>query len=235
MHLPVKICCILSTDEIDMAIDAGAHAVGLVGSMPNGPGILDDITIARLARYTHEKYEDHIWSVLLTKETDASNILDHAANTHVNSVQIVDHDGIATHKTIREKAPNLRIIQVVHVENETAIETAKKASQTADVILLDSGKPSAHKAGHDKTFGGTFGGTGETHDWSISKRIVEVIDKPVFLAGGLNPDNVTTAIKAVKPAGLDICSGLRNKANQYELELEKLHRFRDVLRSDLKT
>ena len=67
-----------------------------------------------------------------------------------------------------------------------------------------------------------MGGTGKTHDWQISKRIVNRINIPVFLAGGLTPENVQEAIQFVKPFGIDVCSGVRTNGN---LDEKKLARF----------
>jgi phosphoribosylanthranilate isomerase len=54
-----------------------------------------------------------------------------------------------------------------------------------------------------------LGGTGRIHDWAVSRRVVEAVREPVFLAGGLNPGNVGDAIRSVRPFGVDVCSGLR--------------------------
>jgi phosphoribosylanthranilate isomerase len=116
----------------------------------------------------------------------------------------------------------LRIIQVVHVEGEGAIDEARRAGEAADAILLDSGKPSAVVR--------TLGGTGDIHDWSISRKIVETCGRPVFLAGGLNPANVVVALNLVRPYGVDICSGLRDKDRRYALNFEKLAAFASALR-----
>ncbi len=89
------------------------------------------------------------------------------------------------YKVLRRSHPGLRLIQVVHVEDDHAIDIARRAGEAVDCILLDSGKPSAHER--------TLGGTGDVHDWSISQKIVEIVDKPVFLAGGLNPEMVIVA------------------------------------------
>ncbi|NWG91283.1 MAG: phosphoribosylanthranilate isomerase, partial [Parvularculaceae bacterium] len=85
-----------------------------------------------------------------------------------------------------------------------------------------SGKPSAAVR--------TLGGTGDVHDWSISRRVVESCGRPVFLAGGLNPLNVVEAIRAARPFGVDICSGLRDTERGYALNAEKLAAFAAALR-----
>jgi phosphoribosylanthranilate isomerase len=80
-----------------------------------------------------------------------------------------------------------------------------------DALLLDSGNPMLAVK--------EFGGTGRTHDWDISRRIVEAVGCPVFLAGGLTATNVAEAYATVRPYGLDACSGLRTDGR---LDEEKL-------------
>ena len=220
--LPFKICCMQSEAEIDMAAAAGAYAVGIVGPMPNGAGFLDDATAARLARYGVDRYGDRLWVTLLTKRTRAQEIADHVAAIGANAVQIVDRPERFAYALLRQRFPVLKILQVVHVEDARAIDEAQAAAPHVDAILLDSGRPSASTP--------TFGGTGDRHDWSISRRIVEAVEKPVFLAGGLNPQNAAAAIDAVAPFGLDICSGLRNRASGDALIPEKLAAFAQTLR-----
>jgi phosphoribosylanthranilate isomerase len=67
-----------------------------------------------------------------------------------------------------------------------------------------------------------LGGTGRTHDWSISKKIRKAVNIPIFLAGGLHADNVAEAITQVRPFGVDICSGVRTNGF---LDEGKLVRF----------
>ena len=200
-----------------MAIAAGALAVGLVGDMPNGPGPIADGAIRKIADHVFARYGGSIWTTLLTSRTDGAAIADHVADTGVNSVQIVDDPAPDAYSVIRRAHPQIRILQVIHVEDDGAIDTARRAAEDADIILLDSGKPSAPER--------TLGGTGDVHDWSVSKQIVGAIKKPVFLAGGLNPDNVRDAVTAVRPYGVDICSGLRDKSRGYALDHAKLSAF----------
>lgn len=220
MH-PFKICCIQSCEEADLAIGAGALAIGLVAEMPNGPGPITDRAVAEIAAHVHARHGDQIWTTLLTGRIDGDAIADHIAATGANTVQIVDEAAPGAHGVLRKSHPNTRIMQVVHVEDEGAIDQARAFENDVDVILLDSGKPSAPER--------TLGGTGDTHDWSVSKQIVETIAKPVFLAGGLNPDNVGDAVRAVRPFGVDICSGLRDRDNEYALLADKVNAFRAAL------
>jgi phosphoribosylanthranilate isomerase len=220
--IPFKICCMQSIDEADAAIAAGALAIGLVAKMPNGPGPIDDEAIAKIAAHVHGAHGARVWTTLLTSRIDEDAIADHVAATGVNTVQIVDRPSPKTYAHLRRLHPSLRIIQVVHVEDDGAVDEARRAGEAVDAILLDSGKPSAAVR--------TLGGTGDIHDWSISRRIVETCGRPVFLAGGLNPANVVGAVRTVRPFGVDICSGLRDKNRGYALNLEKLAAFAAALR-----
>jgi len=116
-------------------------------------------------------------------------------------VQIVDELIQGDYKDIRNAIPDIEIVQVLHVNDESSIEVALRISEKVDAILLDSG--------NQKLDVKELGGTGRTHDWSISKKIVESVAVPVYLAGGINSANVVDAIKSVKPYGLDLCSSIR--------------------------
>jgi phosphoribosylanthranilate isomerase len=221
MPIRFKICCIQSTDEADLAVAAGALAVGLVGPMPNGVGPIGDDLITEIAAHVRARYGDKIWSTLLTSRTDGDGIADHIAMTGANTLQIVDTPEARAYETLRRAHPGLRIIQVIHVEDEAAIDHARRAGESVDAILLDSGKPSAPVR--------TLGGTGDVHDWTISRRIVETCGRPVFLAGGLNPQNVAAAVDAVRPFGVDICSGLRDRDRRDALNPAKLGAFAAAL------
>ena len=107
---------------------------------------------------------------------------------------------IAT-KKLRDEFPGVKIVQVIHVTGEEDIGEAVSVSEFVDLILLDSG--------NQKLVVKELGGTGRTHDWSISKEIIKRLNIPVFLAGGINSSNVSAAINVVKPYGIDLCSGVR--------------------------
>jgi phosphoribosylanthranilate isomerase len=211
-----------SAAEAEMAIETGALAIGLVGAMPNGPGPIADGEIRDIAAHVRARHGDKIWTTLLTSRIDADAIADHVAATGVNSVQIADMPEARTHAHLRRAHPGLRILQVIHVEDDSAIEAARAAGETADFILLDSGKPSAAVR--------TLGGAGDVHDWQVSRRVALSCGRPVFLAGGLNPDNAVAAWREVRPFGLDVCSGLRDAARAHALNPEKLGAFAAALR-----
>lgn len=194
-----------------MAITAGAQAIGLVSAMPSGPGPIPENKIREIA----ESLPTSVLSFLLTSRQSASEIVEQLRFCHTNTVQIVDELLDGTYQDIRDALPGIgiKVVQVVHVQGVESVEYARSVEAAgADLILLDSGRPNESVK--------ILGGTGDTHDWSISRKIVEAVNIPVFLAGGLNPDNVAEAIRQVRPFGVDVCSGLRTDGHLDQLKLD---------------
>ena len=193
----VKICCIASVAEAWLAIEHGASAVGLVSAMPSGPGPIPETLIAEIAA----TIPPGVSSFLLTCLQDAASIIDQQRRLRVNTIQLCDRIPAGAHRELRRALPGVSLVQVVHVTGPEAVAEAIAVAPHVDAVLLDSGNQSlAIKE---------LGGTGRTHDWSLSRKIRETIDVPLFLAGGLKPHNVAAAIKEVQPFGIDVCSGLR--------------------------
>ncbi|HKJ81197.1 MAG TPA: phosphoribosylanthranilate isomerase [Ignavibacteriaceae bacterium] len=208
----IKICCINSMEEAQLAISIGASAIGLVSEMPSGPGVISEDKIIEIAGFVPPP----VATFLLTSKTDANEIIAQQKRLGTNTIQIVDKLISGTHKEIKESLPGIRIVQVIHVLNDESIDEAVKVSENVDAILLDSGNPNLEVK--------ELGGTGRRHNWDISRRIREAIKIPVFLAGGLNYSNVREAIDAVSPFALDVCSGVRTNGN---LDPGKLKLFFD--------
>jgi len=199
-----------------LAAAAGADFVGLVGAMPSGPGPIDDARIAHLAAVATD-----VRAVLLTARTRAEDIAAHVRATGARAVQIVRPVDAEVRRALRGAFPGIEVFQVVHVEGPSSLDRAFEAADGSDYLLLDSGRPSAAVA--------ELGGTGRVHDWALSARIVEAVGVPVFLAGGLRSGNVAEAVRAVRPHGVDVCSGLRD--GEGRLVAEKLASFTAALRA----
>lgn len=210
MRPKVKICCISSESEAKMAIEHGASALGLVAKMPSGPGPISDELILSIAKTIPE----HIASFMLTSETSAEDIIQHHYRTQTNTIQIVDALAFGTYDQIKATLPNIKIVQVIHVIDESSIDEAIAIAEHVDFLLLDSGNPKAAIK--------ELGGTGRTHNWALSRSIVEQSKVPVFLAGGLNTDNVQRAMETVAPYGVDLCSSVRTNGH---LDPKKLEEF----------
>ena len=200
-----------------MAIEAGASAVGLVSAMPSGPGPIPEDLIAEIAA----TIPPGVSSFLLTCLQDVASITEQQRRLRVNTIQICDRLTQGSYQDLRDALPGVSLVQVVHVTGLESVDEAIAVAPHVDAILLDSGNQSlAIKE---------LGGTGRTHDWTLSRRIREAIEVPLFLAGGLNPSNVAAAIREVQPFGIDVCSGLRTNG---ALDLQKLTAFFTQINAD---
>ena len=194
----IKICCISTLAEAQLAIRHGASALGLVSEMPSGPGVIDEAQIVQIAAAVPPP----VATFLLTSKTDLAEIIAQQRRCRTSTIQLCDRLTRGTHRDLRAALPGVSIVQVIHVNGEEAITEALEAAPEVDAILLDSGNQNLPVK--------QLGGTGRTHDWSLSRRIREAVEVPVFLAGGLNPANAAEAFRQVRPFGLDVCSGVRS-------------------------
>lgn len=205
----IKICCISSENEARMAIENGASAIGLVARMPSGPGPIADDLIRQIAKTVPPP----VATFLLTSETSVKEIIEHHHRTNTNTIQIVDSLSSGTYSQLKAALPGVKIVQVIHVIDERSVDEAIIISEMVDALLLDSGNPKLKIK--------ELGGTGRVHDWKLSRQIRDKSKCPIFLAGGLNPDNVRQAIDEVQPFAVDVCSGVRSdgKLDRQKLEL----------------
>ena len=207
MRLRVKICCIASREEAALAVAYGADAVGLVSEMPSGPGVISD----ELAREIAAATPPPVATFLLTSRQSAHSIVEQQRFVRANTLQIVDHLTHGTYRDLRDALPGISLVQVVHVRDEESVAEALRVAPEVDAVLLDSG--------NQRLAVKELGGTGRTHDWALSRRVVERAGRPVFLAGGLRPENVREAVERVRPFGLDVCSGVRTDGRLDERKL----------------
>jgi phosphoribosylanthranilate isomerase len=181
------------------AIDAGVSALGLVTAMPSGAGIISDDLAAEIAGCVPPGVD----TFLLTSRRAADDILEQHGRVRTTTLQFVDRIEHSELRRLRAKLPGIRLVQAVHVTDERAIGEALALQGLVDAVLLDSGTPQSTVK--------VLGGTGRRHDWGISARIRALLDIPIFLAGGLSPENAAQAVIDVGPYGLDVCSNLRVK------------------------
>lgn len=206
----VKICCIGSVDEAALAVECGASALGLVSHMPSGPGVISDALIAKIAATVPPA----IGIFLLTSRQGVPDIIEQQRFCRTNTIQLCDRLTHGTYRELKDALPGISIVQVIHVTGPESAAEAAHVAPNVDAILLDSGT--------QKLAVKQLGGTGRTHDWTLSRAIRERIGIPLFLAGGLTPENVVQAIEEVSPFGLDLCSGVRTDG---KLDATKLKRF----------
>jgi len=197
----IKICCIETPAEARLAIDAGASALGLVSAMPSGPGVIPEERIAEIAAIVPPP----VATFLLTSLRDPEEIINQHRRCRTSVIQLVASVTPAARRQLKAALPGIRLVQVIHVTGEEALDQAREAALEAHALLLDSGNPGAKVP--------ELGGTGRVHDWALSRRIVQASPVPVFLAGGLTAENVAAAIAAVRPFAVDVCSGVRSEGH----------------------
>jgi len=178
--------------------------------MPSGPGVISDELIAEIAN----RVPPGIGTFLLTSRQNVDAIVEQQHFCRTNTIQICDHLKEGAHRELKTALPGISVVQVVHVTGPESVEEAERVSQHVDALLLDSG--------NQKLAVKELGGTGRTHDWALSRAIRERVSVPLFLAGGLTPENVQQAIEEVGPYGLDVCSGVRTDG---KLDAARLKRF----------
>ena len=205
MFIPkIKICCISTIREAELAIKYGASAIGLVSEMPSGPGVISKELIKEIASAVPPTVD----TFLLTSEINAESIIAQHRKCNTSTLQIVDRVNINVYDKLREELPAIRLVQVIHVTDGDSVKEAVLVSKYVDALLLDSG--------NQKLAIKELGGTGRTHDWTISRKIRDAVSVPVYLAGGINAKNVLDAAKQVEPFGIDLCSGVRENGNLSE-------------------
>jgi phosphoribosylanthranilate isomerase len=207
MAVAVKICCIASIEEARLALEHGASALGLVSAMPSGPGVITDSRVAEVAAAVRAESATSATSVrtfLLTARTRANEIAAQNAFCGTTTLQLVDHVPAAELRQLRALCPGVELVQVIHVTDERVLSEAEEAAPLVDALLLDSGNPTLAVK--------ELGGTGRTHDWTLSRRIRDaVFPLPLWLAGGLHAGNVAQAVQRVQPHGVDLCSSVRSE------------------------
>ncbi len=214
----VKVCCIASVAEAQLAWQSGAAALGLVSQMPSGPGVVADAVIADVAAAL--RGED-VRTFLLSSRTTAAGIAAQHAAAGTTTLQLVDHVPHGELRRLRGLCPGVELVQVIHVTGPESVAEAMAVAPLVDAVLLDSGNPNLAVK--------QLGGTGRTHDWATSRRIRDAVyPLPMWLAGGLRVENVARAIAQVQPFGLDLCTGVRTGG---QLDAAKLAAFMAAVRA----
>jgi phosphoribosylanthranilate isomerase len=219
----VKICCIASVEEAWLAVGYGTSALGLVSEMPSGPGVIPEQLIVEIANIVPPS----VSSFLLTSRQDPLALIEQHRRCRTNVIQLCDRLEIEDYQKLKEALPGIGLVQVIHVTGEEALSEAVAVAPHVNGILLDSG--------NQRSTVKQLGGTGRVHDWTLSKGIREKVDVPVFLAGGLTPENVGEALTQVQPFGVDVCNGVRTNGKLDEAKLQAFFKAVSTYASTNKT
>lgn len=191
----IKVCGIQNPGEALGCVSAGANTIGMLVGLIH---LAEDGITPDAAKKIVRDLSSGVRTVMVTHLGESEEIARLAEYTGVNTIQLHGDIQIPEMKELRALIPGVTLIKAVHVTGEGSVAQAVEYSKHADMLVLDS---------HTED---RLGGTGKTHDWSISRRIVSAVKIPVILAGGLNPENVAEAIEIVRPAGIDANSGLEH-------------------------
>ena len=197
MPVRVQIAGVSSLEEALALERLGADALGFTVRLPTG--IHDGLTEAK-ARGIVAALPPFIVCVAITYVDNARDAADLCRALGVAAIQLHGECSARELELLRAAAPHIRIIRVVHVTGEEALAEARALERRVDAIILDTYDPAT----------GRGGATGKTHDWTLSRRIVEGVRVPVILAGGLTPENVADAVRAVQPWAVDVHTGIED-------------------------
>jgi len=218
----VQIYAFREIEEALEAVEAGVDQIGfIVGRYSQVHGELGFDQARRLAA----ALPSHVSSVALTMATDIDEIVRmvNAVNPDILHISTDPLDlDVETMSTLRDLlAGQVKVMKAIPVAGEESIRMARTFSSVSDYLLLDTkvlGLPGV-------------GATGRTHDWKVSRRIVESVEIPVILAGGLTPENVKQAIDIVQPAGVDSNTGTNLANSPVEKDMNKIKRFAEAVRN----
>lgn len=191
-----KICGINTWENARIALDCGADALGFLVGITH---LAEDKIEVEDAKKIIDKLPPFVSTVAVTHLQDPKKIVEMCKYLGVTTLQIHDYISPEEVAFCKEELKLVKIIKAVHVldgDKQGTIDMAHSFEKVADALLLDS--RTAER----------LGGTGKTHDWNISKEIVEQLNIPVMLAGGLTDQNVYDAVKKVRPYAVDVNSGV---------------------------
>jgi phosphoribosylanthranilate isomerase len=190
---------IIDQAEADMLISAGVDYLGFPLRLPVNKEDLSEEEAYEIIKQIPLPHR----GVVISYSKTAEEAIELCKKLNCNIIQL--HGQIEIDQLIKIKSidPNLIIIKslVIKGNNENElVKTVKETDSFVDAYITDTYDPVTRASG----------ATGKTHNWDISKNLVELSTKPVILAGGLNPENVYDAILKVKPAGVDVHTGIEN-------------------------
>lgn len=198
MRVRVKICGLRRVEDLMAAVEEGADAVGMVVGFPASPR---NLTLSE-AQKIRRRVPVFVDAVLVTRADTPRELKELIESLEPDAVQLYGGIQLSEAKAV---ASSIRVIKPV----KAGADPARLDIAGADAILLDS---------HSETLPG---GTGVPHDWAAARSFREKINTPLVLAGGLNPNNVGEAIRAVRPFAVDVSSGVERAPGVKSRELIK--------------
>ena len=201
----VKICANRNINDAQNCINAGADVIGILVGQEHTS---DDFVTKEIAKQITDFVNNRCEVSLVTHLKNADEIIN--LTEYIGNTVIQLHSDISEEEVrkIKENLPNVKLVRLIHISEDGKICTDVSKIKYVDYYLLDSFNLKTNQVG----------GTGLTHDWNKSREIIKKLNKPTFLAGGLNPGNVKEAILKANPYGVDVNSGCKNKSGVKDRE-----------------
>ena len=210
MNKIIQVAGIIDLEEVKMLMNLGVEYIGFPLRLPVNKEDLTEDEAAEVIKGITLPHK----AILITYLNDADEIITFCNKLKIKIVQLHGEIELNQLKKIKELRPDIKVIKSLVVRGDNLSELENKVntnSQWIDMFITDTFDPST----------GASGATGKTHDWRISRRLVEISPKPVIIAGGLNPSNVREAILETKPAGVDVHTGIETANGRKDLELTR--------------
>jgi phosphoribosylanthranilate isomerase len=210
----VQVYGITTPDDARLVVDAGADHVGVV--LDEGLGTWDSVDAATAHEIRAEL--DAVTTVGLSLATDEATIrrtIEVLTPDIAHVVNVTERWEPGEVAGLRAAIAPVALMLTVAVRDPDAVDTARRFADVCDYFLLDSANPAS----------GIVGASGLTHDWSISRAVVDAVSTPVVLAGGLGPENVTDAIAQVRPAGVDSETRTSRDDDRRRKDPDRVRRF----------
>ena len=206
----IQVAGVIDQQEAKMLVECGVNYLGFPLRLPVNKEDLTEVD----AKSIIKNLQPPNYGIVISYSSTAEEAIELCANVGVNIIQL--HGPITIEELVKLKSlkPEIQIIKSLVIHNDNVLQllnTMNELEPHVDAFITDTYDP--------KT--GASGATGKTHDWEISKKFVELSSKPIILAGGLNADNVFDAISKVKPAGVDVHTGVEDSSGRKEKRLVK--------------
>ena len=194
MH--IQMAGIRNKEDALMCVDCGVDIIGLLVGQAHTS---DDFITKEQAREIKLSLPKNIKSTLITHLEKASKIIEIADFIDVDYIQLHSHLPETEVEIIHKALPNKKLLRLIHIDSDGTILNDINKIQFVDFYFTDSINTKTNQVG----------GTGLIHNLKTDRTLVEKLDKPVFIAGGLTPSNVAEAVKFCRPYGVDVNSGCR--------------------------
>lgn len=194
MH--VQMAGIRNVKDALNSVEVGVDIIGLLVGQNHTS---DDFISKEQAREIKLALPKNIKTTLITHLEKADDIIEIASFIDVDYIQLHSHLPETEVETIKQALPNTKLLRLIHIAEDGTILNDLSKIKYVDFYFTDSINLKTNQVG----------GTGLLHSWETDKKLIETLDKPVFVAGGLTPENVGEIVKFCKPYGVDVNSGCR--------------------------